>query len=73
MFRVLSGQSTKPGDSGSPIVMRAPGGGHTLVGMHIAGGVEGGFPYSYAIPAWLLFNPAQYSKLPAGATLTAVG
>jgi hypothetical protein len=69
MFRLL-GRSTAGGDSGSPIVMRAPGGRFTLVGMHIAGGFENGFAYSYAIPAWLLFNPAQYSRLPSGATLT---
>ena len=73
MFRLLSGQRTEGGDSGSPIVMRAPGGRFTLVGMHIAGGIEGGFPYSYAIPAWLLFNRAQYSQLPPGVTLTPVG
>ncbi|MDP2241477.1 MAG: hypothetical protein Q8K18_15110 [Burkholderiales bacterium] len=72
MFRILSAQKTEGGDSGSPIVMRLPGGKYTLVGMHIAGGIEGGFAYSYAIPAWLLFNWTQYSHLPPGATLAPV-
>ncbi len=69
MLRQLSGARTDFGDSGSPVVIAAPGGGHTLVGMHIAGGVEDGFDYSYTIPAWMLFNPFQYSRLPDGATL----
>jgi hypothetical protein len=67
---VLDPESTIRGDSGSPVIVRNVGGSYTLVGMHIAG--TPGTKLTYAIPAWQLFDPAQYWNLPAGATLRPV-
>ncbi len=69
MFKLLNGGETIHGDSGSAIVVRNADGRQTLAGMHIAGGNERDYFYSYVIPAWLLFNPYQYSRLPSGASL----
>lgn len=70
-FRVLAGKATLPGDSGATIVCAGPGGGMTLVAMHIGGGAAGGIPYSFGIPAWWLFNPFNYGLSPS-ATLEPV-
>ena len=49
-------ESTKKGDSGSPVVSDIKGG--MLLGMHIAGGDD----LTFMIPAWQLFNPSNYNK-----------
>ncbi|MGP1678055.1 MAG: hypothetical protein ACTS6J_12970 [Burkholderiales bacterium] len=56
---------TRKGDSGSPVVIPAPGGGFTLVGMHVGSNDN----FTFALPAWLLFDPYQYSVLPSGASV----
>jgi hypothetical protein len=51
---------TEPGDSGSPVVSQKQDG--VLVGMHIAGVDNGeGNRFAYMIPAWQLFDPANYN------------
>jgi len=57
----LGGQTTRPGDSGSLVVLHT-GSRYTIVGMHIAGG--NGF--SCVLPAWQLFSPFNYRDLPEG-------
>jgi len=47
-----------PGDSGSPVVTGRTGG--TLLGMHFGGRDSGG--KSYMIPAWQLFEPANFHR-----------
>ena len=68
-LRILDAQRTYRGDSGSPVVMQAGDGRHTLVGMHIAGGERDGEYYSFVLPAWQLFDAENYPNLPDGAEL----
>lgn len=73
VFRILGGDVTSYGDSGAPMVCRAPSNdGHSLIGMHIAGDVTASGAYSYVIPAWLLFLSNQYSSLPFNAVLAPI-
>ena len=66
-LQVLDPSFTKPGDSGSAVVIQQPGGKLTLVGLYIGG--DGNV--AYAIPAWQLFDLDGYwSFFPAGARLT---
>lgn len=69
-LRIRDGRRTYAGDSGSPVVMQAADGGHTLIGMHIAGGCRDGEYYSFVLPAWQLFDSENYPNLPDGAQLT---
>ena len=69
-LRIRDGRRTYEGDSGSPVVMQAPDGRHTLIGMHIAGGCRNGEYYSFVLPAWQLFDSENYPNLPEGAQLT---
>ncbi len=68
-FDAVDSKLPIPGDSGSPIVVRRDNGSMTLVAMHIGGD---GFGLSWAIPAWRLFNLANWSEYPAGAQLAPV-
>jgi len=61
-FALLKKPGTRGGDSGSPVVLFDDQGLCTLVGMHIAG--DGDF--SYAIPAWQLFDLDNWWQPPAG-------
>lgn len=64
-FEAIDAQGSRPGDSGSPIVLVGADGRMTLVAMHIAG--DDGL--AWAIPAWRLFDLSNWLPLPAGATL----
>jgi len=54
------------GDSGSAVVCENDDGSFTLVGMYIASGPEGAERDAYVLPAWQLFDPANWRHLPAG-------
>lgn len=55
------------GDSGSPVISWWPDGSSVLVGMFIASGdTQGRERTIYIIPAWQLFDPANWTRLPAG-------
>jgi len=56
------------GDSGAAVVAVRPDGTHTLIGIFIASGDE----YAYAIPAWQLFNPSYYARLPGDGPIVPV-
>jgi hypothetical protein len=69
-FRIDNGAACKEGDSGSAIVLRNSDGTHTLVAMHIGGGLDDeGVPFSYGVPAWQLFDASQY-PLPSGMSIS---
>lgn len=55
------------GDSGSAVVCQTDDGALTLVGMYIARGPAGAEHDAYVLPAWQLFDPANWRHLPAGA------
>ena len=57
---ILDNNEVLGGDSGSAVVAMRSEGTYTLVGMLIASRDA----VAYAIPAWQLFNPAYYAKLP---------
>lgn len=65
-FTPLGGGKTLPGDSGSAIVCWLTDTTCCLLGMHIAGHEIEGF--SYAIPAWQLFDPRNYAGTLDGAS-----
>ena len=56
------------GDSGAAVVAPRADGTHTLMGIFIASGDE----YAYAIPAWQLFNPSYYARLPGDGPIVPV-
>jgi hypothetical protein len=56
------------GDSGSAVVCDNDDGSVTLVGMYIARGPQGAERDAYVLPAWQLFDPANWRQLPAGTT-----
>src|ERR1019366_10224773 len=56
-FSFAGDTQTKPGDSGSPVVLWLPDGTCTFVGMHVAGDDR----HSYVLPAWQIFTPGNYS------------
>ena len=60
--------STPPvsGDSGSAVVCETDDGTLTLVGMYIARGPAGAERDAYVLPAWQLFDPANWRHLPEG-------
>ena len=58
-----SGPPTLSGDSGSPVLAVQADGSNVFVGMHIAA-AQG---LSFVLPAWQLFDPARWSRLPEGA------
>jgi hypothetical protein len=68
-FDAMDSKLPIPGDSGSPIVVRRDDGSMTLVAMHIGGD---GFGLSWAIPAWRLFDLANWSEFPDAAQVTPV-
>lgn len=55
------GETTREGDSGSPVVVLADDGGFTFVGMHIGRTSDG---LAVVIPAWELFRAERYSPQP---------
>jgi hypothetical protein len=61
-LRVLGASKPEEGDSGSPVIVKLPDGKAMLVGMHIGGSDSD--PHSYSIPAWQLFDRANYFRLP---------
>lgn len=65
---VVRADSTPPvsGDSGSAVVCEMDDGTLTLVGMYIARGPAGAERDAYVLPAWQLFDPANWRHLPDG-------
>ena len=61
-LQILTGGAVVGGDSGSAIVSRRSDGTYTLIGTLIASRDD----FVYAIPAWQIFNPLFYEKLPTG-------
>ena len=58
--------ATKGGDSGSPLVGDTSRG-RLLLGMHVAGVDNGpGKRFAYMIPAWQLFDTANYDNVANG-------
>jgi hypothetical protein len=68
-FDAVDSKLPVTGDSGSPIIVRRDDGSMTLVAMHIGGD---GLGLSWAIPAWRLFDLANWSQYPTGAQVTPV-
>lgn len=56
------------GDSGSAVVCDDGDGALILVGMYIARGADGAERDAYVLPAWQLFDPANWRQLPVGTT-----
>ena len=56
------------GDSGSAVVCEGDDGSLSLVGMYIASGPTGADRDAYVLPAWQLFDPANWRHLPASTT-----
>lgn len=57
---------TLPGDSGSPVIA-VSGGAALLVGMLIAGpSIGSGTDRMFILPAWTIFNPANWANRPSG-------
>lgn len=54
------------GDSGAAVVCATDDGRVTLVGMYIAQGPPGAERDAYVLPAWQLFDPANWRHLPEG-------
>ena len=54
------------GDSGAAVVSETDDGALTLVGMYIARGPAGAERDAYVLPAWQLFDPANWRHLPPG-------
>ena len=52
------------GDSGAAVVCERDDGELTLVGMYIARGPAGAEREAYVLPAWQLFDPANWRQLP---------
>ena len=65
---ILGNNVVLGGDSGSAVVAMRSDGTYTLIGMLIASRDE----FAYAIPAWQLFNPAYYAKLPKDSSILKV-
>ena len=55
------------GDSGAAVVCERDDGELTLVGMYMARGPAGAEREAYVLPAWQLFDPANWRQLPVDA------
>ena len=69
-LRIIGTSMPEAGDSGSAVVASVEEDGVTLIGMHIA--AHPTEPHSYLIPAWQLFDRANYWKLPQNAVVRPV-